>query len=146
MSHTLCPLQKGQIVSIQQPTIHRWDTTGQVPNHQYHVRVDRSGRITLRNRQFLKKLETPTIPFPILSAMPETSTPNLTPHKPNTPGLQTMDTGITSSHLTSILLSRLQNLPGHCSDYFHTTSQVWRNSSLPKDHYLRVMGRGDVEW
>ena len=78
-AHILCPLQKGQIVAIQRPTTRRWDTTGQViktlPNYQYHVRVDGSGKITLRNRQFLRKLETPTIPFPFPSVVPETSTP-----------------------------------------------------------------------
>ena len=37
-THTLCPLQKGQIVTIQRQTTRRWDTKGQVvkslPNHQ----------------------------------------------------------------------------------------------------------------
>ena len=27
-AHTLCPLQKGQIVAIQRPTTGQWDTTG----------------------------------------------------------------------------------------------------------------------
>ena len=102
-THTLCPLQKGQIVTIQRPTTRRWDTTGQViktlPNHQYRVRVDGSGRITLRNCRFLRKLETPTTPPPIPNAVPETSTPNPNPTflKPNIPVLQTMGTGITSN-------------------------------------------------
>ena len=100
-THNLCPLQKGQIVTLQRPTTRRWDTTGQVvetlPNHQYRVRVDGSGRITLRNRRFLRKLETPTTPPPIPSTEPETSTPNPNPLKPNTPVLQTMGTGITSN-------------------------------------------------
>ena len=90
-AHTLCPLQKGQIVAIQWPTTCRCDTTSQVietlPNHQYCVRVDGSGRITLQNHQFLRKLETTTIPFPIPTAVPETSTPNPTLHRLNTPVL-----------------------------------------------------------
>ena len=120
-AHTLYPLQKGQIAAIQRPTTCQWDTTDQVietlPNHQYCVRVDGSGRITLRYHQFLRKLETPTIPFPIPVAMPETSTLNPTPHRPNTPVPQTMDAGITST-------STQTPPPGHCPDYFHITSQV----------------------
>ena len=73
-THTLCPLQKGQIVTIQRPTTRRWDTTGQVietlPNHQYRVRVDGSGRITLRNRRFLRKPETSTTPPTFLAPRP----------------------------------------------------------------------------
>ena len=116
-TRTLCPLQKGQIVTIQRPTIHRWDTTGQVvetlPNHQYRVRVDGSGRITLRNHRFLRKLETPTTPPP----PPETSTPNSdpTPLKPNTPVLQTMGTGITSNTGQPSTMTKKKPL-GRCPD------------------------------
>ena len=104
-SHTLCPPSKG-INSFSSTTKNRrWDRTGQVmeifPNHQYRVRVDGSGRITWRNHRFLRKLETTTIPFLIPSAVPETSTPNPTPQRPNTPVPQTIDTGKTSSHPTS---------------------------------------------
>ena len=84
--------------------LHKFDMalwTGlNLPNHQYHVRVDGSGRITLQNPWFLRKLEIPTISFPFPSAVPETSTPNPTPHSPITPVPQTMDTEITSSHST----------------------------------------------
>ena len=79
-------LEKGQIVAIQ-----RWDTTGQVietlSNPQYWVRVDGSSMITLKNCRFLRKFEIPEIPLSIPRRH----------HKPNTPGPQTMDTGITSS-------------------------------------------------
>ena len=51
--HTLCPLEKGQIVTMQRLTTRRWDTTGQfvetLLNHYYRVRVDGLGRITLGN-------------------------------------------------------------------------------------------------
>ena len=110
-----------------------WDLS----NHQYRVRVDGSGRIPLRNHRFLRKLETPTIPFPIPSAVTETSTPNSTPHRPNTPVPQTMGTSVPFT-LTHPPLR-------HCPDYSHTTRQVWRNSFLPKDHYPRAMGRGNEE-
>ena len=79
------------------------DTTGQVietlPNHQYWVRVDGSGRITMWNHWFLQKLEIPTIPLPISSTVPKPPTPNPTRfHKPNTPVPLTVNTGITLPH------------------------------------------------
>ena len=75
-AYALCPLQrKSQIVAIQRPSAHRWDTTGQVIetllNYKYWVRVDTSGRITLRNRRFIRKLEITTIPLPIPSDSPD---------------------------------------------------------------------------
>ena len=77
-TNTLCSLQKRQIVSIQCQTTHQWDTSGRItetlPNHQYQIRVDRSGRIPLWNHRFLQKLEAPTTLFPISSAPPHTHT------------------------------------------------------------------------
>ena len=124
ITHNLCPLQKEQIVAIEWPTTCQWDTTGQVietlPKHQYFVRVDGSSRITLQNCQFLKKLETTTIPFPIPSFMSETSTPNPNPHRPSTPVLQIIVTGIKLSHPTSnttqpsTLMQKTLPPPGIC--------------------------------
>ena len=142
---TLCSLQKGQIVTIQRPTTRRWDTTSQVvetlPNHQYRVRVNGSGRITLRNRRFLRKLETPTSPPPIPSAAPETSTsnPNPTPLKPNTPVLQTMGTGITSN--TAQPSSMMQTkTPRALSRLLPHNQPGLKELIPPKDLYPRVMG------
>ena len=85
---------KGQIVSIQCTNNGRWNTTGQIietlPHNQYQIRVDGSGRITLRNRRFLRKLETPVTPHPILS--PSNGTPILERNgESKTPALQTTD-------------------------------------------------------
>ena len=59
----LTRLHEGNIVSIQNqvgPRAKKWDKTGVVvevlPFDQYRVKVDGSGRITLRNRQFLRKI------------------------------------------------------------------------------------------
>ena len=136
-AHTLCSFQNGQTVLIQCQSTRWWDMTGRIietlPNHQYQIRVDRSGRITLRNHRFLKKLEAPTIPLPISSVFPEllTSTPGRY-QKPNTPVPQTMDNGTRSlTHLPSNNITQphlqKQKPPGHCSDYSHITSQAWRN-------------------
>ena len=93
-AHTLRPLLKGQIVSIQCTNNARWSTTGQVieilPHNQYRIRVDGSGRITLRNRRFLRKLETLVTPHPILS--PSNGTPILEGNdESKAPALQTTD-------------------------------------------------------
>lgn len=56
-------LNLGNIVSLQNqagPRAKKWDRTGVVvevlPYDQYRVKVDGSGRVSLRNRQFLRKL------------------------------------------------------------------------------------------
>ena len=71
-THNLCPLQAGDTVTIQNPLNRRWNTTGKIisalPEHQYKIRVDGSGRITLRNRRFLKKCKLKPTPTPIPSA------------------------------------------------------------------------------
>ena len=59
----LAKLEPGNIVSIQNqagPRAKKWDKTGVIvevlKNDQYRVKVDGSGRVTLRNWQFLRKL------------------------------------------------------------------------------------------
>ena len=60
-THKLPPLRAGDTVAIQSPLNHRWNTTEEInttlPNRQYRIRVDGPGRITLRNRHFLRKCE-----------------------------------------------------------------------------------------
>ena len=57
-THNLLPLQAGDTVAIQSPLNHRWNTTGKMitalPDRQYQIRVDGSGRTTLRNSRFLR--------------------------------------------------------------------------------------------
>ena len=71
-------LKQGDLVSLQNqhgPRAKKWDKTGLVvealPHQQYRVRVHGSGRITLRNRQYLRKIS------PIQSTFPTTTTPLL---------------------------------------------------------------------
>ena len=133
------------MVTIQRPTSCRWDTTGQVveilPNHQYHVRVDGSGRITLRNHRFLRKLETPTTPHPIPSAAPETSTPNPNPMplKPNTPVLQTLGTGITSNTAQPSSMTQTKT-PRTLSRLLLHNQPCSKELIPPPDHYPRTIG------
>ena len=55
-THNLYPLQKGYTVAIQNQFNCQWNITDKVimvlPDHQYWIRVNRSGRITLRNCWF----------------------------------------------------------------------------------------------
>ena len=58
-AHPLLPLQPQDSVLIQCQG--KWNRSGKIvealPNRQYRIRMDGSGRVTLRNRRFLKKLE-----------------------------------------------------------------------------------------
>ncbi len=61
-SRDLPPLRHGDKVFVQNQTgAHpkKWDRTGVVtecrPHHQYAVKIDATGRVTLRNRQYLRK-------------------------------------------------------------------------------------------
>ena len=56
-------LEVGDLVSVQNqtgPRAKKWDKTGVVvetkPNDQYRIKIDGSGQVTLRNRQFLRKI------------------------------------------------------------------------------------------
>ena len=63
-SRQLVPLQQGDRVMIQNQNGRfpkKWDKSGVIvevrPNDQYTVKVDGSGRLTLRNRRFLRKYD-----------------------------------------------------------------------------------------
>ena len=60
---TLHKLDIGDIVSVQNqtgPRAKKWDKTGVIvevlPFDQYNIKMDGSGQVTLRNRQFIRKL------------------------------------------------------------------------------------------
>ena len=73
-THNLCPLQAGDTVTIQSPLNCWWNTTGKIiyvlPERQYKIRVDGSGRIILRNRRFLRKCNITAAATPVPSATP----------------------------------------------------------------------------
>ena len=152
-THNLLPLQAGDTVTIQSPTNHRWNTTGKIisilPDRQYRIRVNGSGRITLRNRRFLRKCEFKPAPTPIPSAAlgpttPSSNTPLL--HRPPSPYNSTrtafepqQQTTYTSPRLRSSritrALSRLlpHNKPGLKERYTPHTTRPTRGG-----------GRGDM--
>ena len=81
-SQGLTPLKCGDSVMIQNQTgrhPNKWDKTGTVVEvlqyHQYAVRTDGSGRLTTRNRRFLRRYN------PILSS-PPTTTPSFPLQEP----------------------------------------------------------------
>ena len=71
-SHQLSPLNVQTAVRIQSKN--RWDRTGRIiealPHRQYRVRVDGSGRVTLRNRKFLRVTPSRSAPAPVPSMTP----------------------------------------------------------------------------
>ena len=109
----LPPLSLGQRVLVQNQhgagkTAQRWDRSGTViedlGHNKYRIRVDGSGRVTDRNRQFLRKFSsvTPTEPGPSPTSQPSppvsvTTAPNLpadipepsTPPRQPTPPVET---------------------------------------------------------
>ena len=87
-TRNLPPLNVGDVCRVQNqagasPT--KWDRTGVVvqvnENDQYHVKMHGSGRLTLRNRKFLRKIHSYTaVGTPSYYAPVPTSTPSSTPH------------------------------------------------------------------
>ena len=71
-THKLCPFWAGYTVATQSPFNRWWNTTRKIivlPDHQYWIRVDGSGRITLRNHCCLRKCEIKTTLILLPSAM-----------------------------------------------------------------------------
>ena len=76
-AHSLCSLELGDIVAVQNKQ-KRWTKTGiiveKLDNRQYRVRMDGSGRITLRNRRFLRKVS-PSVRQPTGGIIPSATIP-----------------------------------------------------------------------
>ena len=107
--HRYCPLN------------HQWNTTGKVitvlPNRQYRIKVDGSGKIMLRNRFFLRKCKFKTAPKPTPSATPEFISPTI-----NTPLLHP-DPPTFSSNDTHTTI-----VPPQTNHTYIYTSSVFQNS------------------
>ena len=80
-TRALSPLKIGDRVHLQNQTgnyPNKWDRTGVVVEvkqyHQYQIRVDGSGRLTLRNRQFLRRFIPATTPTPRRSILDDLAT------------------------------------------------------------------------
>ena len=91
----LTPLQARERVAMQDQKSKRWTRTGSIvevlPHRQYRVKMDGSGRVTLRNRRFLRATKLPAqgsiIPSParpppvIPASAPDATAPSI----PDTP-------------------------------------------------------------
>ena len=73
-THNLHSLQKSDTVATQKLINHQCNIIGKVitvlPEYQYYSRINGSGRITLRNHHFLRKVGFQTMSTPIPSALP----------------------------------------------------------------------------
>ena len=131
-ANSVYPVHKQQSVEYNRPD--HWNSPSQP------IRVDGSGRITLRNRRFLRKLGTPVTPHPILSP------------SNGTPILERDDESKTVKmhhshpcHRTVPTSQRWQCRPNPLELYpvcSHTTNQDWKNLSPPKDHC--PWGEGEI--
>ena len=85
-AYTLPPFNFGSYVALQDPHNRRWNLTSRIievlADRRYRIRVDGFGRITLRNRRFLKLIQWRVSGTPIPSALPPTPPP--VPKTPNT--------------------------------------------------------------
>ena len=76
-AHSLTPLTPGQRARVQNPVNGRWDRQGTVVEstapRQYLIRLDGSGRATVRNRRHIHPL-TPHMPEPVQQASPSSTT------------------------------------------------------------------------
>lgn len=121
--HALPPLPVGTSVVIQnrgKKHPRMWTKTGRIvetlPNRQYQIRIDVSGRITLQNRRFIRKVVKPT-PKIMPSITPVMDTPtavDLTIQDTSTP--PELATQVPPKPTTGRLLQRLasHNAPGRC--------------------------------
>ena len=61
----------------------KWNRTGTIvemmPHRQYNIRMDGSGRVTMRNRRFIKQSQMDSCPVPIVSPTLNTLNPEATP-------------------------------------------------------------------
>ena len=155
------PLIVGDYVRIQNQTGNyprKWDKTGKVvevrQHDQYAIRVDGSGRITLRNRKFLRKF-TPAMtradpdnreafpPLPVANELQRTRrtptpavlppcTPSLTVHQPHAPTAmsppRTTQCHLFHLHHDHCKTTYLQR-PSRCH-YVHTSHPGARNSGF----------------
>ena len=145
LEHTRClpPLKVGDTVRVQNQTglyPNKWDKTGMVIEvrqfDQYVVKVDGSGRVTLRNRKFLRRytqvqsqqptvtinqdtqlqLAQPCVSAPVTSPRPKLASSNTEDEKPeliSTPPVVSPETHVTTDLRTDddTVLSRSGDLP-----------------------------------
>ena len=109
-TRSLPPLVIGDSVRIQNqvgPNPTKWDKTGLIIEvrqfDQYVVRVDGSGRVTLRNRKFLRKYT------PVVTREPMMMVPTRTPHPPSTMYRGNHTTNPTPPHRDNIEIQNPSN-------------------------------------
>ena len=140
-------LQLGDYVVIQDMQSKRWTRSGIVveilPHRQYHIRMDGSGRVTLRNRRFLKKI----LKFPPLII------PSALPLNPNaqsyTPTQQSGSPDIQGTYIppaqaeTPIPVTPIQRIPRAIARLQNINTPGRKETSSVRQSRLRSNGRGD---
>ena len=121
-----------------------------LPDHQYQIRVDGSGRITFRSYHFLKKCKIKAAPTPIPSTtpVPITSTCHALLLHPNHPISSSNDTCTAIKppkrpHIYQYAFS-CQKFLVFCPDYYHITGQALKKGTALVQLCSHT-GWGDVE-
>jgi hypothetical protein len=128
---TLPELQVGDHVAVQNqtgPRPNKWEKTGLVvekcDNRQYLVKLDGSGRCTLRNRRFLKKIE------PVCADRPLTK-PRLISGSDNAPKHMINNEEMLENEMTNQQNTHQYNYPQDCAqDVPHMTQQECPDSPV----------------
>ena len=130
-------LQVGDHVAVQNqtgPRPNKWEKTGLVvekcDNRQYLVKLDGSGRCTLRNRRFLKKIE------PVCADRPLTK-PRLISGSDNAPKHMMNNEVMLENEMTNQQNTHQHNYPQDCAqDVPHMTQQECPDSPVHKAKQL----------
>ena len=163
-SHLPPPLRHGDRVWVQNQSgryATKWDKSGVIvethPNDQYTIKIDGSGRLTLRNRQFLRKIishnlfnsgkhNSPTSPS-LYPGVPPTSPP-LYPGVPPTsptlhPGVPSQRQTPNTSQLSNQLPIQLSDTNSHCPEPNRNQESQPVNNLCPDVHIPNVQQQGD---
>ena len=131
----LGPLEEGMKVFIQNQvgnSPRRWDKTGTVMEckdfDQYLVKVDGTGRLTLRNRKFLRRL-TPIKKHTTPASSSKTLLPRMFPITPHV-DLQTPDLR-DNTNPTSIRSQDATLNPNHSQDHLHQPNDLTMTTETP---------------
>lgn len=145
-SQGLTPLKCGDSVMVQNQTgrhPNKWDKTGTVVEvlqyHQYAVRTDGSGRLTTRNRRFLRRYQPiPSSPPTTIPSFPPPEPPSI-PSTPTRPPPTTPPPPMPTPAPITAETNRYQSRPlqhtleHHCTQD-HRLVRTPRPPPAPQDH------------
>ena len=152
-AHTLPKLNVGDEVTLQNKN-KRWDRTGKIiealDNRQYRIKVDGSGRVTVRNRRFIRRINIPVRALPIPSAEIQTGMKDNTTLSPDANPFIPSDTLAPTppdSNANPIILPTKRNIPRALQRILPFNNPGLREfePNRSRTRFGSQGGRGDVE-